>query len=712
MASVPTVNAIVFAARAVRVPSAPAWVLVMVEAERGRTMPWLAVFMAAGVLGYFALAHEPPLYAGPVLIVACVALTRLLRARSGGRAVSIVLLAVSAGFASAQFATGRAPSLLTLPKKATVVTADGERNRATAGRTPSYLGRRATGWRPGAAPHPARPPARLRCRGARHWRRPSASARCSGRLRRPPIPAPGTCSATPTSAGLGGSGTALGAVERLFQAPAAGPGRLQPLRESVADRFMAGLPGPEGTVAAVLFTGLGTAIPLADRAAFRDSGLAHLLAVAGLHIGIVMGLVMGATRFALALWEWAALRWPCKQIAAAAALASGAGYVMLTGMHVPVLRSFAMAALVTLGVAVGRRAISMRGLAMAAMALMAVAPQEVLGVSFQMSFAAVLALIAGYEALRPALSAIRRRRVLHHAATLVLTSLLAGAASAPFGAYHFGRVQAYFILANLVAVPLTAVLVMPAGLMALLLMPFGLEQVALWPMGWGLDAVLFVASTAANLPAAVFTVPHTPAWGLAVTALGLAWLGLWRTRVRLAGAPVILAGLLSGLVSPPADLLVSSDARLIAFRSPAGLQTRPGFSPFVLDSWQQYWAERLDKPFPESGPPGPVRCTPAGCRMEQGGSTVLLSRATGPVDCTHVAIVVSAEPLRSTCPSVPRIDRFTVWRDGAQAVWLRDGGATVVSDRVYRGERPWVPPSPAAVRDRPTLPMALTDDDS
>ena len=381
-------------------------------------------------------------------------------------------------------------------------------------------------------------------------------------------------------------------------------------------------------------------------------------------------------------------------------------------MHVPVLRSFAMAVLVTLGIAAGRRAISMRGLALAALALMAAAPQEVLGVSFQMSFAAVLALIAGYEALRPSLSRIRRRPVLRHAATLVLTSLLAGAASAPFGAYHFGRVQAYFILANLVAVPLTATVVMPAGLLALLLMPLGLEQVALWPMGWGLDAVLFVARTVSGLPAAVFLVPHMPAWGLAVTALGLAWLGLWRSGLRLAGAPVVLAGLLSGLASPPADLLVAPDARLIALRAPAYLQSRPGAPRFVLDAWEQYWAEGLAAPFPENGPPGAVQCTPAGCRVERGGATVLLARSDKPADCTGVALVVSAEPARSACPALPRVDRFTVWRDGAHAVWLQGGVATVVSDRTYRGDRPWVAPSPGAARARTTLPLALTDGDS
>ncbi len=699
----------VVAFRSVRAPTAPEWLLAVAEAEQGRFMPWLAVFMAAGVLGFFLPGHDPPAWAGPALVASGAALVTLLRRHAAGRMASLALLAAAVGFGSAQWATQRAAPLLSLPGKAAVVTG------TIAGIEQMPDGRRLTL----AGAHLGDGPALPRTLHVR-LRASDATVLAAGdpvRVRtvlRPPAPPayPGGWDLQRDAyfSGLGGSGVALGAVERLAPVHDAG-GWWQGVREAVAARFMAGLPGPDGTIAAVLFTGLGTAIPQDDRAAFRDSGLAHLLAVAGLHIGIIMGLVMGSVRFGLAMWEWAALRWPCKQIAALAALAAGAGYVALTGMHVPVLRSFAMAALVTLGIAAGRRAISMRGLAIAAIGLMTVSPQEVLGVSFQMSFAAVLALIAGYEALRPLLLRVRRRPLLHHAARLVLTSLLAGAASAPFAAYHFGRVQAYFILGNLVAVPLTAAIVMPAGLVALLLMPVGLEQAALWPMGWGLGAVLWVARTVSALPAAVFAVPHIPAWGLAVTGIGLAWLGLWRSRIRLAGAPVILAGLLSGLASPPADLLVSPDARLIALRSPAYLQSRPGASRFVLDSWQQYWAEPLSAPFPENGPPGPVRCTPDGCRIEQGGATVLLARADG-ADCTGVALVVSAEPVRKACPGVPRIDRFTVWRDGAQSVWLRGGVATVLSDRADRGDRPWVAPSPATARERTTLPMALSDGDS
>ena len=195
--------------------------------------------------------------------------------------------------------------------------------------------------------------------------------------------------------------------------------------------------------------------------------------------------------------------------------------MVLTGMHVPIVRSFAMACLFTLAVLAGRRAISLRGLALAAMVLMLIEPQEVPGVSFQMSFSAVLALISGYEALRPALRTLHgsggwQRRFASHLAALALTSALAGTASAPFGAYHFGRIQIYFVIANMVAVPLTALWVMPAGLIALLLMPFGLDWLAYVPMGWGAEAILWVARTTAAWPAATLDVPHMPPWGLAV----------------------------------------------------------------------------------------------------------------------------------------------------------------------------------------------------
>ncbi len=709
-----TVNQALAAIRGVYWPSGLALLHGWAVAERGRFVAWLPVFMIAGVLFYFTLAAEPARWSGPAAFMAGVALCRLGWVFMAPRTAALALAAAALGFSAAQFATWRAPPPENFPRKAVVLTG------VVRGVEIMPTNRRLTV----ADAQFGEEPAMVRTLHVRLRDTDTTDLAAGDQVRirallYPPAPPayPGAWDLQRDAyfAGLGGSGIALGAVTVVAQASPSGPLRwLQGLRDAVAGRIMAALPGTEGTIAATLLTGSASAIPPDDRAAFRDSGLAHLLAVAGLHIGIVMGLAMGVTRLALSLSERAALFWPCKQIAAGAALAVGGGYLLLTGAHVPILRSFAMAALVTLGIAIGRRAISLRGLAIAAAAIVLVAPQEVVGVSFQMSFAAVLALISGYEALQPWLSRLHGRRVQHHGVALVLTSLLAGVASAPFGAYHFGQVQLYFVLANLVAVPLAAAWIMPAGLAALALMPLGLERLALAPMGWGIDAVLAVARFVSGLPAAVVAVPHMPGWGLALVGLGLAWLGLWRSRLRLrlAGVVAIAAGLASGMVSPPADLLVSPDARLIALDAPGGayLQTRPGFSRFVRDAWQQYWATPLATPFPEDGAPRPVRCDVDGCYLHQGGALVLLARSMRPMDCTGAALVVAAEPDRVVCPALPKIDRFTVWRDGAQAVWLRQGVATVLSDRAFRGDRPWVPPSPALAREtRHSLPMAKAE---
>lgn len=672
--------------------------------------------MAAGVVWYFTLLAEPAIWIGPAAFAGALAAMVLLWRHQPLRAGTLAAAALALGFAAAQAATWRALPAELLPNGASFVTGvvrSVERLRE---------GRRLTLAEPqlGSGPALGRT-VRIRLRDGDPVEVAAGDTlRVRALVRALPPPAyPGAWDLQRDAffAGSAGSGFAIGPAERVAQGSPSGAARwVQAVRDAIAGRIMAVQPGAEGAIAATLLTGTGAAIPPADRAAFRDSGLAHLLAVAGLHIGIVMGLAMGTARFGLSLSERAALHWPCKQLAAVAALTAGAGYLVLTGMHVPILRSFAMAALVTLGVTVGRRALSIRGWALAAAALMLIAPWEVIGVSFQMSFSAVLALIAGYEAMQPLLAKLHgpghARRAAHHLAALALTSLLAGTASAPFAAYHFGHFQLYFVLANLVAVPLTAVWVMPAGLAALALMPFGLEQLALAPMAWGIDVILWIARTCAALPDATVAVPHIPGWGLAVTACGIAWLCIWRTPVRLAGLAAIAAGMMAGLITPPADMLVSADARLIAMRSGGTVfaQTRPGLARFTQDAAYQYWGTASAVPFPEQGTPGAVRCDADGCLLQNGPNAVFLARTGRRTDCVGVALVVSAEPVRGVCPpSVPVVNRFTVWRDGAHAKWFTNDGLIIVSDRSVRGARPWVPPPPAPHQAGVQLPKAASE---
>jgi competence protein ComEC len=357
----------------------------------------------------------------------------------------------------------------------------------------------------------------------------------------------------------------------------------------------------------------------------------------------------------------------------------------------------------------------------AAVVLMLVTPQDVPGVSFQMSFSAVLALISGYEALRPRLSQLRGerssgRRFALHVLALALTSLLAGGASAPFAAYHFGQVQVYFVLANVLAVPLTALLVMPAGLLALALMPFGLEWLALLPMGLGCEAILWVARTVSALPAATWLVPHMPLWGLGAVALGMAWLGIWRTLWRLAGIAVIAVGLLSPALQRPPDILVSDEARLIGVRTASGvfLQAASGASRITREAWLRYWAVTSASGIPSDGvvANGAITCAKDACLLrprEAAKPGLLLRGAEQPDFCAEASVIVSAEPARGRCPRPypALVDRFTVWRQGAAAIWLEPDGAIVLTDREDRGSRPWVAPLPLPRQQRaPNLPMA------
>ena len=557
-------------------------------AERERWLLWLPVGLGLGVAVYFSLPVEPPPWLGAALAGAAGIASVALRRRPGLLILGLAGLAIAAGFTAAQARTAlvAAPVLEKRLGPRHVTGRVTEVDPRVNGTRIVLEALRIDGVE--AAATPAR--ARLRIgSGAEDWLAPGRWVTARAVLMPPPPPvAPGAFDFQRQSyfRSLGAVGFTYGGPEAAAPPDGqAGVGRLgwrlwlETVRQAVFERVRGALEGPTGGVAAALLTGKRGAIPQEVMQAMRDSGLAHLLAISGLHLGLVAGLLFFTARAGLAAIPAVALRYPIKKWAAVAALAGAAAYLVLVGATIPTQRAFLMIGLVLLAVLLDRTAISMRPVAWAASIVLLLAPESLLGPSFQMSFAAVVGLVAGYEAIEgrfPGRARGRSRdahwawRLTLYFSGVALTSVIAASATAPFAIYHFNRVAAYGLAANLIAVPVTALWIMPWGLLSLFLMPLGLAAFALVPMGWGIEAVVGIAGLVAGWPGAVRLVPAMPVAALAAVALGGLWLCLWRRRWRLLGLVPIAAGFLAVPLSQPPDILVDGEAKLFAVRAGDG----------------------------------------------------------------------------------------------------------------------------------------------
>jgi competence protein ComEC len=507
--------------------------------------------------------------------------------------------------------------------------------------------------------------------------------------------------------GLGAVGFAMGSArpaDRGGEAAEWSPALfMAALRLHMTGRIRATLPGESGAIAAALMTGDRSAISQESLDFMRDSGLAHLLAISGLHLGLVAATLFFGLRALLALSERLTLRHPIKKWSAGVAIAGGFAYLLLAGATVPTQRAFAMTGLVLLAVLLDRQAISMRLVAWAAIIILAIAPESILGASFQMSFAAVVALIAFYEASRDRFREVRTAvghgiaaRVTLYAGGVAATTIIASFATGLIALHHFGRIAVYGLPSNMLAVPLTALWIMPWAVIAAVLMPLGLDGIPLTLMGWGIDGLLWIAGGISAWPGAVRPVAALPVGGLILVALGGLWLCLWRRRWRYAGLLGLLAGLASlGLQQGP-DILVSDNGGLMAVRMADGrlsVSQRRRDSRIAGD-WleQEGQGESLYWPEGKASMDGRLRCDGLGCIYKAGGRAVALLRdgLAHDEDCRIADILISARPVRGNCPAPSLvIDRFDLWRHGATAIWLDGDDIRVRTVADYQGARPW-----------------------
>ncbi|WP_026149801.1 ComEC/Rec2 family competence protein [Sphingobium xenophagum] len=500
--------------------------------------------------------------------------------------------------------------------------------------------------------------------------------------------------------GIGATGKALKPIDVLR--PSTAP---PPLRARLFAHIREQVDGPAQGIAVALATGDQGAIAEADAEAMRRSGLAHLLSISGLHVTALIGAVIFLLTRVMALSQRAALDWPLMLIAAGGGALAGIGYTLLTGAEVPTLRSCIAALLVLGGLALGRDAITLRLVAVGALIVLVLWPEAMTGPSFQMSFAAVTALVAlaehpRFRALTSARDEGWARRAGRVLAAMLMTGIVVELVLMPIALFHFHKAGMLGAFANLVAIPLTTFVVMPLEALALLFDLVGLGALFWWMTAQTLNLLLLIAHGVAASPMATMLTPAVPSWLFALMIGGLLWCLLWRSGWRWLGLGPVAIGVTGVLLLSPPDILVTSDGRHVAVRTSTGGMAllRAGAGDYVRDTLAE--SAGYDGPIEAMADLRQARCSTDLCAvgMQAGGrrwhvlatrSDMLVERALFSQECAAADIVIADRALPRWCrPRWLKIDRRMLARTGGIAIDLDDARVSTV--RMAGDAHPWI----------------------
>lgn len=501
--------------------------------------------------------------------------------------------------------------------------------------------------------------------------------------------------------GLGAVGYSRSPV-LLWQEPPANLQRIDRLRTYLSQGLMTAISNDAGAFAAGAMTGDRSGITQDTVQALRDSNLAHLLAISGMNLAFLAGFVFMLIRYGVALIPVLALRVNSKKIAALVALGVALFYLLLSGANVATTRAFLMIAVMLGAVLLDRQGLTMRSVAIAAVILLLWQPESLLDPGFQLSFAATVVLIGAYHVIDRQILAQKLPGWMMPVYAVVLTSVLAGIATAPFAAAHFNRFTDYGLLANLLTAPAMSLL-MAAGAVAAILAPFGLAAPALWVLEQSAAWILFVAHWIAGLDGAVTMIVAPPAVVLPLISVAGIWILVWQGRRRWAGVPFLALALVIWGFAPRPDLLISNDGRLVGWMGPEGraLSTPTG-ARFSAENWLQDDGDLAsqEQAAARSGFSGPKEA-----RVFQMGDVtgVVLagqgSAAAFEAACAgHDLVIVPAALDPSLLADGPctRIDRDVLDNTGALGGYWQEGVLTLYpsrqAPRLWTGDRPILSP--------------------
>lgn len=436
----------------------------------------------------------------------------------------------------------------------------------------------------------------------------------------------------------------------------------------------------------------------------RKSGLAHLLAISGLHMVMIGGLVFYVIRFLASTAPALALNYPIKKWAAIAAIISVSGYLLVSGLAVSAIRAYIMIVMVLTAVCFDRTVISLRNVSIAAIVILLILPESLFSASFQMSFAAVTALVACYEKMGRKLFIFSEKTNVLTVGFLyflgvALTSLIATFATSVFSVFHFGQFSIAGIVVNLLAVPLMGFWIMPCVVITFLLLPLGLSDFPMLIGSYGISAIEILAHWGANFTYSTINVPSVSPVFLLGLVLAFLMLIIFRTRIKYGAALFLCVAIIVQWQHVLPDVLVSDTGKIVMFRT---FKNSPQINnrrteKFVRSRWQEYFGISDFELFSTQNTTTrkDVICDPLGCAWQK--ETQFISYSQNPLslrlDCVKSTILIATQPISIGCnkPDLT-IDRFDLWRDGAHAIYLQHGEKPFVTTvNGVRGDRPWVP---------------------
>ncbi|MEN3146071.1 ComEC/Rec2 family competence protein [Neorhizobium sp. IRAMC:178] len=726
------------------------------EAVYGHGFLFLPVVVGAGAACWFALPQTPAFWPYFLLLCDCAIFVIASRYRSGTtHLLPLALTLFLAGMMLAQFETWRRSTVILDTPVTTELAGVVERREIDAQGRWRYIVRIART----SNPEVRRPPQRVSLLSRSRHEPAKTGETISGRARisppsGPALPGLNDFAFSSYFDGIGAVGFFYGAPKKQAAAHSTRgwiadvETRLFDLRSAIATRIRETVPGDPGAFAAAIVTDERRAISEDTTEALRLSGLAHIVAISGLNMALAAGIFFVGVRTVLSVFTGFAQAYPVKKIAALGALMMATAYYLISGFGVSAERAYIMMAIMLVAVLFDRPSISLRNVALSALTIIAMSPSEILGPSFQMSFAATAALVAGYalwkhraEGRDPEPLPFRHPLVTpvltswNFAAGIFVTSLIGGISTAMFSVEHFHRIATYGLAANLAAMPIISFVVMPAGLAGMLLMPFGLDAPFMKLMGLGLEWVIAIANHVAAWGGDVGTGRQHP-WFLTVSTAGFLLLTLLRTRLRLIGLPLMMTALLLSWHErsmPLPDILISEDGTTVAVLDGEGVAINRARPPdFIYDQWKRAlllgdptkpeMSPSREKP-PDDKPPGEkanerrelapaeletaksqMKRAPAGrftceqkawCAARTGKGIVIAvedSRYAGAA-CDAANLVIAPRARFDQCRSgAPMINGATLRKAGAMEIFLN--GATDVRRWQIRAamageDRPW-----------------------